>query len=93
MTLDQVIAIDYLNTSLTPLIYPNPTHDYLYIQNSNNIGVVDWQITDINGRVISRGQSTERNNKLTNISELNSGIYFIQLFLENRTHVQKIVKL
>jgi hypothetical protein len=71
--------------------YPNPTSSVLNIKNETVINTIS--ILDINGRVVI--QSSTINNRTTSIdvSELNAGIYFIQLTDENGVvSTQKFVK-
>ncbi len=55
------------------LIYPNPTHDFITIENKHIIGQVD--IYDIHGQMILSCQ----NSNTVNISNLKEGIYLVKL--------------
>lgn len=77
------------NTSDTDIkIYPNPTTDFLNIATNNE--VLKLRIFDINGKeFLNQEYSTT-----IDIRHLNSGIYFIQLFINNSSVItKKIVKL
>ncbi|MBQ21154.1 MAG: hypothetical protein CMD31_10395 [Flavobacteriales bacterium] len=74
-------------------IYPNPAQNNLIIDGIINNEGVDLSITDITGKAIVNYSSTSNNNqKLINISELSSGVYFIKLNKEGATQTLKFVK-
>jgi hypothetical protein len=50
-----------------------------------------YQLTDINGRVISKGNATEGFKKI-NISNQPNGIYFIQLYSNSYRQTERIIK-
>lgn len=54
--------------SETSYIFPNPTHDYLQLENE-----LPWEITSSNGVVLQQG-----NSKTIDVSTLKSGIYFVK---------------
>lgn len=75
------------NETSTFNIYPNPVHDVLNIeteQNNHNI-----EILDINGKIILNEIS---NNTSINISSFASGMYFIRLKGNNKTHIKSFIK-
>lgn len=72
-------------------IYPNPINDMFIIQNENNIGISDLTITDVNGRTVKVINVNSIENEI-NISDLNSGIYFINITNDNGLAVKKIIK-
>lgn len=65
-------------------IYPNPATNFINID--TEITVDNYQIFSINGQNLWKVK-----NKI-NISELNSGIYFIKFEIENKNYVSKIIK-
>lgn len=74
-------------------IYPNPAQDNLIIDGIINNEGIDLSITDITGKAIVNYSSTSNNNqRLINISELSSGVYFIKLNKEGATQTLKFVK-
>jgi hypothetical protein len=72
----------------TITVYPNPV-SYL-LQISADSAVSYYQITSALGAVVKEG--TSANNGI-DVSNLSSGLYFVQLRFENgEEHVQKIIK-
>jgi len=67
-------------------VYPNPTSGEIYFENQN-LSNENYQIKNIYGQIILTGTITE---KKINISNLQSGIYFISI--ENSQNTIKIIK-
>ena len=68
-------------------LFPNPTHDVLMIKTSENIKVNRAVIFNTLGKKIF-----ETTNKQVNLSQLNSGIYFIKVFTDYGYFHKKIIK-
>ena len=69
-------------------IYPNPVNDRLYIEAETEVKEV--VVYDVYGR-----QQTTVNGQQTSsidISNLNSGVYFIKVVTENGEAVKRIIK-
>jgi hypothetical protein len=76
-------------TSISKLnLYPNPASSELNIE-MNNEKVIDLKITSIDGHVSLQSSLTQ--NKI-NISELNSGIYFIEVMTDLNIYRAKFLK-
>ncbi len=74
-------------------IYPNPVSDELIIEIDNILNTeIQFQLSDISGKIIQRGNITQQN-FVIDMSSLPSSIYFIQLRSEEKTSIQKIIKL
>lgn len=74
------------------VVYPNPTNNVLTISNSDSILISNIILTDINGRTV-KSLATENVSELQmNISELNAGLYFLNIETENGTATKKIIK-
>lgn len=94
--LDAVGVINNINTFIckTPsandlIIYPNPTSEKLYIQNSNN-EIFEYEILNIKSQILFSGKYS---NDGINIQNLNSGIYFIKIYnLDLNTRIFKFIK-
>jgi len=65
--------------------YPNPTDGLILFNNYTE--PLDLIIFDINGRIVIEHHNYSLQE--LNISELNAGIYFMQI---NNSHTQKIIK-
>ena len=72
-------------------IYPNSTRDFLYLNSTNGDEIKSIEILNLNGqRVMTKRFSINR--KSLNISELSSGMYFIQVEITNQVFIKKIIK-
>ena len=80
------IAVSEMLTTKLQL-YPNPTKDAVQV-----IGIeedLSFQILDINGKQISKGQT---HNNIISLSDLPKGIYLIHFLTENGTFTKKIIR-
>ena len=70
-------------------IYPNPVSNVLTISNTKNVEIKSVTITDINGRVVKNQQGA-----LTqiNVSDLNSGAYFVTIEAAEGKTTKKFIK-
>ena len=68
-------------------IYPNPSHDVVYIESGVNVRVV---ISGLDGKT----ELEQNNAKQVDISKLASGVYFISLYADDgqKLTVQKLIK-
>jgi hypothetical protein len=87
---------DYLDNTATLLIhenslskieiFPNPASKTLNIKNINTF---DISITDTTGKIIYKIDNAPNN---IDISNLNSGMYFLKIYTNNTTTIKKIIK-
>lgn len=77
---------EQLNTKDQIIIYPNPTNKYLNINSASTIKQIE--IIDITGRIVL----SNKKDKKIDVNSLNSGIYFIKVYSDNKTFSQKIIK-
>ncbi len=70
-------------------VYPNPVGNVLNLTNTSNIEINTIQITDANGRIVKEIKGTFNQ---INISELNSGVYFLKINTSQGLGTTKIVK-
>lgn len=73
-------------------IYPNPTDGVLIINSNNNVIINGASITDLNGRIIKKVNLDGMNNSSINISDLNSGIYFLEVTTDQGIGSCKVMK-
>ena len=72
-------------------IYPNPVNDKLYIETESEIEEV--VVYDVYGRVQNlRNSETQKLRNSINVTDLNSGIYFVKVVTENGEVVKRFVK-
>ncbi|MEO8149282.1 MAG: PKD domain-containing protein [Bacteroidia bacterium] len=88
---DQCLSIaDY--HALELLIYPNPAHDKLFIQNINNTANLNFMIRDVSGKVLME-QSFINSKSIEEISikDFAKGFYIIQVTCQGKNYFRKIV--
>lgn len=72
-------------------VYPNPVLDFINIASTNNMPLNTIIITDVNGRTIKSLYNNEYQRKI-DISDLNSGIYFVTIETPEGMSTKKIIK-
>lgn len=72
--------------------YPNPVNDLVTVTNKDNANFNAISITDINGRTVKTVKADNVSELQVNVSELNSGIYFLNISSENGKAVKKFIK-
>ncbi|MNY20202.1 hypothetical protein D3C86_1536720 [compost metagenome] len=77
------------NSRITFSIYPNPTKDAIYFQNSAHKSIEKVTITDLNGKIVFK----QSNNPVEiNVQRLKQGIYIIQILSEGEVFKSKFIK-
>lgn len=85
-------AVDAIKTNDVK-VYPNPvTGDYLNISFESRSEEISWKIFSINGAIVSVGKSGIYGNTKIEVSNLNSGIYILNITTGAGSFNQKIVK-
>jgi Secretion system C-terminal sorting domain/Family of unknown function (DUF3836) len=79
-------AREIVNKGIT--FYPNPTQDFINIQNESNTVTDRAIVTDMTGKVLQQFQNT---NKI-DVRSLPKGMYFIQIFLREKKWQSKFLK-
>ena len=70
-------------------LYPNPTHDLLNIEISNEVNVTSILIEDLNGKIIH--SYTNASGEI-NLSELMNGIYIVRIHTDLGEYISRIIK-
>ncbi|MFK5981315.1 MAG: T9SS type A sorting domain-containing protein [Flavobacteriaceae bacterium] len=73
-------------------LYPNPTRDVIYIDNSSNLDLKSISIYDMNGRLIKQVEATGSDNQRINISDLSPGIYLFHMYNDQQSTVKRVIK-
>ncbi len=73
-------------------LYPNPTRDFINIDNTSNANLKGIAIYDMNGRLIKQVEATNSNNQRINISDLSSGVYMLHLSNDELSIVKRVIK-
>lgn len=74
------------------LLYPNPTNNYLNLKLESNIQNASLKIISITGQTIFDKQNISGTDFNFDVSNLNSGLYIIQISDENKTYHSKFIK-
>ncbi len=93
LSVDDVVLTGTLgvNENLTSVFstYPNPANDVINLVNATNVGIESISISDINGRTV---KTVDVVGSQINVSDLNSGIYFLNINSAAGKAVEKFVK-
>ena len=74
-------------------LYPNPAKSLITISSTiNGIVKINYEIVDVLGKVILQNENNSSDKFIINIHDLNSGIYFLRLHVNNSFVVKKFVK-
>lgn len=85
---------DFTEISLVMSIYPNPTFDNPNLLVSDNKWTdLSYQLSDINGRILSKSKKITTSQTMVSMQELQQGIYFLAINSDNKTiKTFKIIK-
>ena len=72
-------------------VYPNPASNELYFSNPNNFELSSISISDISGKQIVAIKNAE-NTDYIDVSNLQSGVYFIKFTTDTNSVVKKFIK-
>ena len=81
-------AIEKMNASFN--VYPNPVNDKLYIEAETEIEEV--VVYDVYGRHQVTETPSHQGNLSVDVTDLNSGVYFVKVVTENGEAVQRFIK-
>lgn len=73
-------------------VYPNPSTGIVNVASKNNNAIDAIQFTDLNGRVVKNINANGVSDTQINISDLTSGVYFLNIKTEVGSGTTKIVK-
>lgn len=73
-------------------VSPNPANNVISVSNAQGITLTDVSITDINGRTVKTVTVGNVSETQLNVSELTSGIYFLNINSDAGKAVKKFVK-
>lgn len=73
-------------------MYPNPVANELNIVAKNNNVITGISIVDVNGRTVKNTNDAGLNNTSVNVSDLNSGVYFVTIETNEGTGTSKFIK-
>lgn len=73
-------------------VYPNPSTGILNLASKNNTAINTIQLTDLNGRVVRNINANSVSETQINISDLTSGLYFLNVQTDSGSGTTKVVK-
>ncbi|ESU28182.1 hypothetical protein FLJC2902T_15270 [Flavobacterium limnosediminis JC2902] len=90
-TVTQTLSTDdFISSKLS--VYPNPVNNVVNISNAENLQINTVVINDINGRTVKTVNVNGVAETQINVSDLNSGIYFMNIETNEGTATKKIIK-
>src|SRR5690554_2956633 len=90
-TLPSYLGInDFISSKFN--IFPNPVTDVVTITNSENIGIGELTVYDINGKTVKLQEGKTENEVQLDISDISSGTYLLHIQTKEGAAVKKIVK-
>jgi hypothetical protein len=75
-------------------LYPNPTTNVFYISNEGSTDVYNYELTDLNGKIITTKEAAITGVETTevNVEGLETGVYLIRIFNNNAEKTFRVVK-
>lgn len=74
-------------------VFPNPNNGSFYISTNSDISSLSIEVSDMQGRIIFTSQEINMNSGIANqinLSNVDSGLYFVKMKTANEQHVQRI---
>lgn len=71
------------------VLYPNPTHDYIYLQLPSGNRNYDYEIVDLTGKLILQKTNTD---SVIDVQFLSNGIYILKVKSEMGVYITKFIK-
>ena len=88
---EENLSVTETNLSVFTMV-PNPAKDTVTIQmNASFFGNANLSIFDLQGKLILEQTISEENSIAIDISDLQSGMYFVKLYAHSKTLVKKLV--
>lgn len=89
---DEIVStnIENILKSKTVTIFPNPSKGYTKISVDELNAPVKFDIVTTNSTIVQTGQITAKQ-QIIDMSALSKGIYFIRIYMENKTETKKII--
>ena len=76
------------------MVYPNPTSDALFVDNSMGLVLDKIELIDMSGRVVLSAEKGSFNNALAelNVSNLTTGVYTVKMTAGQTSFNQRLIK-
>ena len=72
------------------MIYPNPTADFVSMEWSGTINVIE--VTDVRGRILHHVEVSEVNELQLDVATYSSGVYLVRIIGDHGTAVYDLIK-
>ena len=82
---------DVMGNGTTMKLFPNPTKEYIRFELNGNGKIGKYVLSDITGRII-RQDSCETPSLTLDLSDQREGIYLLELFVEEKPYIYKVIK-
>ncbi len=76
-------------------VYPNPAKDYITIENTGDETINSWSLVSLSGQIINSNSPANANlqgNIEINVSDLNSGMYLLNISSSDNNYVMPVIK-
>lgn len=73
-------------------IQPNPVSDVFTLSTKNGVAIEKVEVLDINGRIVNQVNGSSTDAIQVNVSDLNSGVYFVRVQSDLGVGTSKIIK-
>jgi hypothetical protein len=73
-------------------LFPNPARDFITISNGTDVMINSIEIYDMNGRLVHQLKVDSTSDQTINVSELTTGMYFINITSDQATVVKRLIK-
>lgn len=78
------------NNKKAMIIYPNPASEYFMIQNETSLSGISINIIDVSGKIVI-SKDNIKSDEIIIISDLNKGIYFVNITSDNFSKTEKLI--
>lgn len=83
---------DYVYENAQIMVYPNPTQDFIYLENNSNSVLTSLKLFNSLGQELKSYQPSEISNNSIDLKEFPNNIYYLQISIDGKTTTKKIIK-
>lgn len=93
VTAQRIVGLNSFNNqdNLKLNLYPNPANDWFYIENNNAVSL-EVNLRDVKGKLVATKLTNSDRKQKIDISNLKSGIYFVDVRSKQATKTFKLIK-
>jgi len=86
------VGIKKIEKNLHVNLYPNPAKDFITIDLNQNVKDASVKVYDVIGKCVIQSSLTNGYSKQIDLSNIEKGIYFVEIESDGKKHVSKIIK-